>query len=453
MKKKNQWIAALLAALLCLPLAACDGTGKEPTESGKKGDNSSGSPVSDKEAEYFDNVPVELDGTTVKFATWIDHKSNESAMVLSDFTDLTGINVELTRIAQTEYVSKMSSLVASGDSPDVVVCNGEWPRLLPVMQPLDDTILDASDPFWDQGVVKTYTVGGRPYLVNVEQGPWDMGSGCVYYNKRIFEDNGITTPDLYVHEKRWTLDNFYKAARELKNAIGCGVGIDTETYLYAYADGFVEWDAEAGEFKSGINDPAFLSAWQRMAEARDAGYAEVTSGGSRWMFEQQKMGMLLSGGYGLRKTGWFQEHDIKWEDLGYVPLPTDADGKQVYGAQSDRGYGICKGAKNPDGAAYFLRYFLNGDHYDEDELYKNAECAKLYHELQKNKDTSKFGCSYAVFSIFSNDSDPMYGVFPDLKDCTAAQIPTVLATKANTFNSCIERANTILKDAIAQNQK
>ena len=141
------------------------------------------------------------------------------------------------------------------------------------------------------------------------------------------------------------------------------------------------------------------------------------------------------------------------QNLGYVPLPTDADGKQVYGAQSDRGYGICKGAKNPDGAAYFLRYFLNGDHYDEDELYKNAECAKLYHELQKNKDTSKFGCSYAVFSIFSNDSDPMYGVFPDLKDCTAAQIPTVLATKANTFNSCIERANTILKDAIAQNQK
>ena len=197
MKKKNQWIAALLAALLCLPLAACDGTGKEPTESGKKGDNSSGSPVSDKEAEYFDNVPVELDGTTVKFATWIDHKSNESAMVLSDFTDLTGIKVELTRIAQSEYVSKMTSLVASGDSPDVVVCNGEWPRLLPVMQPLDDTILDASDPFWDQGVVKTYTVGGRPYLVNVEQGPWDMGSGCVYYNKRIFEDNGITTPDLY----------------------------------------------------------------------------------------------------------------------------------------------------------------------------------------------------------------------------------------------------------------
>lgn len=78
-------------------------------------------------------------------------------------------------------------------------------------------------------------------------------------------------------------------------------------------------------------------------------------------------------GYGLRKNGWFQSIDI--EDLGFVELSkADASGGEVYSSAADRGYGICKGAKNLVGASYILRYFLDANNYEEEELYKNEEC-------------------------------------------------------------------------------
>lgn len=444
--KKIRKMGVVMLALACMATAGCGGGNTSKKPSGGS-DAKTGNDMS-----YFENIPAELDGTTVSFATWIDHNSNESATALSDFTDITGIKVEILHIPQMEYASKLSALVASGESPDVIVSNSEWPRILPILAPLENTKVEPGNEFWDQEVVKAYTVGGHSYLVNVREGAWDLGSACVYYNKRIFEDNGITTPDLYYTEKRWTLENLFKAAKELKAAIGCGVGIDTDSFTSAYSDGFVIWDSETAIFKSNINQPEFVSAWQKMAEAKDGGYAEVTDGGSRWMFEQQKMGMLLTGAYGLRKTGWFS-NDIDIEDLGFVPLPrVDANSDQIYGAASERGYGICRGAKNPDGAAYFLRYFLDADNYEEDELYKNEESMRLYKELQANKKSS-FDSTYAILRMFNPDSSsPLYEVFPELKDCTASQISSVLASNTKTFDSCIEKANQLLRDSIKENQ-
>ena len=74
---------------------------------------------------YFENAPAKLDGTTVHYATRIDHNRNESAQVIADFTDITGIKVKLTTIAQTDYISKLTGFVAAGESPDVIVNNGE----------------------------------------------------------------------------------------------------------------------------------------------------------------------------------------------------------------------------------------------------------------------------------------------------------------------------------------
>ena len=97
-----------------------------------------------------------------------------------------------------------------------------------MLQPLDGTKLDTSDSFWDQEIVKLGTIGGRSYLVNAKNSAWNMASPCVYYNNKIFEDNGITTPALYLAEGRWTLDNFYKCARELAQVCSeTGAGIET----------------------------------------------------------------------------------------------------------------------------------------------------------------------------------------------------------------------------------
>ncbi len=447
MKKTKRISALILAALICITAAACGSettSGADGTKKPSKGDKGESVAV-DAEMEYFENVPAKLDGTTVKFATWIDHTRNESAEVLSDFTNLTGIKVEIVTIAQTDYVTRLSSLIAAGESPDVIVNNGEFPTVLPLAKPLNETILDTTDEFWNQDVVKLYTIDNKPYFVNVKGGAWDMGGSCVVYNLRMFEDNGITTPATYYQEGRWTLDNFYKAARELKavNSAG-GVGIDLNGYLANYfATAFVEYDPIAAKINSNIDKPEFIKALQELYKARDNGYALVNEEASRWMFENESIGMIMVGTYGLRKTGWFNGMDI--DDIAFAPLPTyDANSEQPYGATGGRSYGICKGAKNADGAAYFLRYFLNMDFYDKDEVFKNDECAEFAADIQKNA-TVMINPTYTVARIFGS-TEGLYGIFPDLKECTSDQVPTALKSGANSLNACIDKANQIIEN-------
>ena len=126
--------------------------GNKSKGNSNKGGNKTG--ANSAEMSYFENAPAKLDGTTVHFATWIDHNRNESAQVIADFTDITGIKVKLTTIAQTDYISKLTGLVAAGESPDVIVNNGEWPKVLPLLKPLNETILNTKDTFWDQDIVK-----------------------------------------------------------------------------------------------------------------------------------------------------------------------------------------------------------------------------------------------------------------------------------------------------------
>ena len=62
---------------MVLSLMAVAGCGeKKPSQSG------TGSGVmSNTEEEFFLDMPSELEGTTVKFATWIDHTKTDTALI------------------------------------------------------------------------------------------------------------------------------------------------------------------------------------------------------------------------------------------------------------------------------------------------------------------------------------------------------------------------------------
>ncbi|HAY97853.1 MAG TPA: hypothetical protein DCY23_06235 [Ruminococcaceae bacterium] len=443
--KFKRMCAVILIGVMCLASGCGKEEGKSKGDKGNRG-NSGGD-------SYFDSVPAELEGTTVKFATWINHRANESAAVLDDFTNLTGIEVELVSITQSEYISKLTSLISAGQSPDVVVNNGEFPNILQVLQPLDGTKLDTSDSFWDQAVVKLGTIGGRPYLVNAKNSAWNMASPCVYYNNKIFEDNGITTPALYLAEGRWTLDNFYKCARELAQVCSeVGAGIETSAYFSTYASGMAKYDSATETFTSNLTDSAVTKVWQDMIKARENGSVKVNDEGGRHLFVSGKMGMIFTGAYGLRKYGWMNDMDIN--DLSFVTPPrADSGSEEVYGGSMFRSYGICKGASNADGAAYFLRYFLNADNYEESELYKNDEAAELYKKLSENQNYNNPVFDYGIMSLMATTSLPLYEIFPDLADCSSAQVTTALNAGANKLNSCITRANMIINDVKEQNKK
>ena len=439
MKNSIVKLAALvMSILLAFTVAGCGGSGNNNGDSPSSG-GSKGTDLS-----FFDDIPEELKGTTVKFATWIDHKSNESAQVLEDFTELTDINVELVNIPQLGYVTQVAALIASGEAPDVIVSiNNDFPSSLQLLQPLNG-IIDTTDTFWNQDIVKLGTIGDKSYLVNVKDGAWDLGANAlVYYNARIFEENGITTPDLYKHEGRWTLDNFFKAAKELSKVCKTtGACVAYSAFANTYASGMVSYDADSQTFTSNLSDQNYISVMQKLTSARESGYLVCDDGGLRNYFINEEAGMLMISSYGLRKTGWL--HSMDADDLAFIEMPAlDAETEATAPAVL-RGYGISKGASNAEGAAYFLRYFLDGNNYDEDELYLNEDAAEIYSKLALAADYSSVPWDGSVMNILATTSSPIYEFFPELFTTTSAQLPVVLNKSANQLESCILRANDII---------
>ena len=176
-----------------------------------------------EEIEGFDpyaTISDSIKGSTVRFATWIDHSQTEGAVPLSKFEEDTGLKYELVTVASWGYTETLKTMIASSDVPDVFVSNenlANFPLTLEIAQPINKcSIVDLTEPIWDQSMIATGTIDGNIYLVNTLNSPWS-GSNLVYYNKELFLNNGFKTPAEYYEEGNWTWATLEKVLRDVKS--------------------------------------------------------------------------------------------------------------------------------------------------------------------------------------------------------------------------------------------
>ena len=210
MKRVFCIIFAMCIALFAL--TACGG-GEDNTDvssqapTGNNGDDSEviatkPSGIEGTEWENFDPYATAagLKGTTVRFATWIDHTETEGAVPLANFEADTGLKVSLFTVPQSGYVNTLMTKMASGDIPDVFVNNerdGNFPMTIQIAAPINKvSTLNLDEPIWHKSMNESGTIDGNVYLVNTIGTPWS-GSNLVFYNKLIFEENGFKTPADY----------------------------------------------------------------------------------------------------------------------------------------------------------------------------------------------------------------------------------------------------------------
>lgn len=423
------------------------------TESGKSDgktqnkNNSSktGKKASESEIAFFGNVPNELKGTTVKFATWIDHKSLDYAHVFSDFEKTTGIKVQIVAIPQTEYIVKLTGMKASGTAPDVIVDNFEFPRTLPLLQPLtvDKTGINIKDSVWDQEVAKIYTINGKCYAIAGSNSNWEMASPLTYYNIPLLAKYGIKTPADYVKENNWTLDTLKKCAQDCKDAgIFTPCEIDVAVFSNVYGDGPYHYDATSNKYTNTMGTDKFRSMWNMLSDIREKGLAKLSN---TWAssLTSGETGFVISGAYGLRKQpGWFYQMDSN--DIGYAYLPKEKKTDAAYPTSTfARGYGIADGSKNPKGAGYFLRYFLNDDWYEDDEIFKDSRAAKMHHELLKMKNFSHPELNGVILTQYE-DYKAFYN---DLTTSTPQQVSANIDKVSQKMDYCIKKANALIDAA------
>lgn len=442
-------LASLILAVM-MTASCLGGCGDKKEQSSGESSSSDNSAV-EQDFSYLDKIPASAKGQTLQFATWIDHTQTESARVISSFIERTGVNVEIWSAPQNDYISKLSSAIAAGKSPDVLVINSDFPTILKVAQPVSTAGIDATDKYWDQSISKVTTVGGKCYGVNSAYSPWMVGVGFVFYNRTVMEENGIKTPGEYYEEGNWNYKTMEACIKQC-DALGGdyqGCFFDGDTLAAGQGGSLVKY--KDGKFYNGMMEDNYLSCLRWVATMNKEGHLSKQNIQS---FFKGKILMWTTGAFGLRKTGHFSQ--MNTDDLGVTFLPTPDEGLPTTIGGGLRAYGIVQGSKNPEAAGAFIRYFLDYNNYDEDEIFISDEAKDIYFKAMERNKTGEVLYSYSNPVCNLYDSSSSYTLYRRLVEQLKAQDPAQLTAYAqslnNELNAACDTANKLIAEVIERDK-
>lgn len=335
--------------------------------------------------DSYDAKAAKYKGTKVVLATWRDPNIDEDGPVIKSFQKKYGIEVKIDTIGQGTYVNTVASRIAAGDAPDIYFCTATFPSGVQCLQPIDVAEIDLTDPIWDQTMLEKSKINGKSYLVNTVGNIWNE-IACVFYNKKIFRDNNITTPEEYYNAGNWTFETFEKAMREVTEASKdyTGAYIDYNALLGSTKSAY--WNWKDGKFSNGVNSRfsdviSAVASWKKDGLIRGVANQSYTSD-----FKNGKCGLALCEAWGLKRTGYWR--NMNFEDIGFTYLPAFDKNSKAATTGIYRGWGICKGAKNPVAAGVFLRYYLDVNNYDTASAFITPEAESFFFKLTSSGNMS-----------------------------------------------------------------
>lgn len=452
MKKYARALCLIMAVMLVTAFFSACG-GKKETAS--KGNNSKGNQTEVVVSQRFEDwenfdpyatISDSIKGSTVRFATWIDHTQTEGAVPLSKFEADTGLKYEITTVAADGYTETLKNMLAAGNKPDVFVSNeytANFPLTLEIAQPINKcSTVNLEEPIWDQTMIATGTIDGNIYLVNTLNSPWS-GSDMIFYNKELFENNGFKTPKEYYDEGNWTWATMEKVMRDVKslsngNDVYEGGSIDVEAIAGSAGACFVKYDYKTATFSNGTEDPNLIAAYEWYAGVRDQGLVN----GNRTKFMEGKCGIYIAGTYGLKANGTFTGMDP--ESIGFTYLPALQDGTKGKITSVYRMYGIIAGAKNADAAGYFLRHFLDYRNYDLQNAFITPEAGNFYYEItNSNADDKFFNFDDACCTFVGEKTSSVFN--GEARKAAAAQVNGAIKSVSNQVQKAVADANALIE--------
>ncbi len=422
MKKAVRLSSLLIAVVLMVNLFSGCG---EKTNS----DKNLGTGGSDAEIEFLVN-PEDYKNTKVVYATWKDPQKNEDGPVIEAFKKKYGIDVEIMLLNESTYVTSIAASIASNNQPDVFFENGFFPGSLAVMEPLDRAKINFDDPIWNKNLIKNSTFNGHPYLLDTLSNIWSETNICVY-NKKLLEDNNITTPDEYLEQDKWTFEAFRECAKQV-SALGseytgalCSVW-GTQSYLGAANCGLFVF--KNGKIELNLTD-RFFDVQTFMAQMKDDGYLKMGSD----EFNEEKCGLVITDCFALKKTGYFTKINPDHIAATYLPVWKEGEDRVTTGIY--RGWGLVKGAKNPEAAGIFLREYLDVNNYDLDNTFHSQDAASFFFKVTGVPSENTF------YSHYDGVANVDYSINNAWNSQSASQVKGFISSQENVLNNLCAEAN------------
>jgi raffinose/stachyose/melibiose transport system substrate-binding protein len=299
-----------------------------------------------------------------------NHKAAFQAMADAYMAAHPNVTIEITVLENEAFKSKMTTVMQSGNPPDIfqswgggVMNEYATAGLLRDITPE----LDANNGEWRNtfasGALGVYSYKGENYGV-----PWDMGMIGFWYNKDLFAQAGIANPPT-----TWT--EFINDVKALKAAgitpiaLGEGdkwPGMHMWAYLVTRLGGKANFEGallRTGSFA----DPAFVEAGQKLQELIalepfQDGFLAATYGDEATVMGNGKAAMELMGQWApsVEAANSTDKKGIG-DKLGFFAFPMVEGGKGDPADAVGGGNGFAIGKNAPDAAVDFVKFLTNAE--------------------------------------------------------------------------------------------
>lgn len=376
----KRFMLLTLLMIISLTVSACGGTSKESSASAQTSQ-------SDK---------------VLRFATW---DTGDSLKVQQDIAKLfekehPGVKVQVEPYADG-FDQKLAASFGAGNPPDVMLM-WDFPTYHSNLEPLDtfikqDSSLNLGDIY--DGLFNYVKIEGQTYGL-----PSGFTSRAVYYNKKMFDDAGISYPSA-----NWTWDDFKAVAKKLSNPAkkqyGFGIRASNDPYDmqgFVWSNGGSFVSADGKQIDGYMNSAETAASIQMFGDMLKDGAATLVGGKNQLsgedVFKAGKIAMWESGVWPLES---FKAANV---NFGTVEMPS-FPGKPVKGVISLSAISIAAQSKQKDLAWEFTKFFVSNEvikmrsnadlpirksivtemGFDKNELY-----VPFYNMLEHSTDTPAF---------------------------------------------------------------
>lgn len=360
---KGKMVQKLLCGVILVAvvsgLAGCGG-GKSPADpkptASSTGAESTQKPKEQVSLKFFSNSPDRNNGVG----------KLEDEIAAQYMKENTNVKIEFEALQDEPYKQKFKAYTASNELPDIFMVWGQSAFFGPVMKGGYAAELNPKDYEnynFVKGTLDGYSQGGKLYGL-----PRNLDCMALFYNKALFEKNGVKVPTTYSE-----LLDAAKAFRAKGIAPLAINGKDKWILGILYQDLVVKYGGDQKLIYNAIEgktkfatDPVLLKGAQMMKELVDAklfqdSFTSADYGAANNLFAQEKAAMYYMGSWTMSMATDVNFSDSFKNNVGVIKFPKIADGK---GKDTDilawcgAGYAVSAKSKQKAEATKFLNYMF-----------------------------------------------------------------------------------------------
>ncbi len=273
--------------------------------------------------------------------------------IVADAEKKFNVKIEVDTAENEAYKTKLKAAIAANETPDIFYTWGNG-FLKPFVDakkviPMDDYLTDDYKSHLAPSTLTGFQFDGETYALTTDQ-----SVACMFYNKEMFEQNGIKIPE--------TFDEFKDACQKFldKGITPLTVGGKETWTLAMYHDLFALREVGSDGVKdatskaTGFDDPGFLKAAKDFRELVDMGaFPEGSAGISREESEvpffEGQIPMYLNGSWTATRV--FKDSSKIQGKVEVKPFPTVENGKggvSDFTGGPDSGFAVSANTKDPE---------------------------------------------------------------------------------------------------------